>query len=356
MTHEPDQSSNTSISARKSINSLTKYLNLASAGLSELNTKRPMPTKAPPPEIIVKDGGFAIRIDEDVSKFTDPSALAKQLNAIPEKRIDLVFDGRSALDLSFLVPNGPFHDLEAMIDTELAFRSPFQREQCVWFWTAKETEALDWQVEAAIVLNTSIDWVLVAMQSGGKSINLARRDRPDGTTRIAVYPSWLLPPRKAKGKMTLGQSLRMIPSNLRLPIATFAFLLGSAVALTVVQSVRQNALSTEAAAANAEISQRVAIEAKTRALKDLRSGSEVRLATVGRLANLLPDDVWLEQISIDDERLSITGYGPSAADVTRLLATVEALSDIQYGSPVTRDNTQNIERFRIDAALTGQLR
>lgn len=356
MTHTPDQSSTNSNSARKSINALTKYLNLASAGLSELNTKRPMPTRAPPPEVIVTDGSFAIRIDEDVSKFPNPSALTEQLNALPEKRIDLVFDGRSALDLSFLVPNGPFQDLEAMIDTELAFRSPFQREQCVWFWTAQETEALDWQVEAAIVLNTSVDWVLDAMASSGKSINLARRYRPDGSTRIAVFPSWLMRPRKARGKMTIGQSLRMIPPNLRLPTATFAFLLGSAVALAVVQSVHQNELSAQAATANAEISQRAAIEAKTRALKDLRNVSEVKLATVGRLATLLPDDVWLEQISIDDDRLFITGYGPSAADVTRLLSTVETLGDIQYGSPVTRDNTQNIERFRIDATLTGQLR
>ena len=123
-------------SARKSVNTLTKYLNLASAGLSELNKQSPMPTKAPPPEIVLREGSFAIRLDDDLSEFLDPSHIVEQLAEIPEKRLDLVLDGRSALDLSFTVPNGPFNDLEAMIDTEIAFRSPFQRDQCVWFWSA----------------------------------------------------------------------------------------------------------------------------------------------------------------------------------------------------------------------------
>lgn len=320
-----------------------------------LNAPRRIPTKAPPPEIVVKESGFAIRIDEDTADFSDPTALPEQLMELPERRLDLVFQGRSALDLSFVIPNAPFTDLEAMIDTELAYRSPFQRDQCVWFWRAKETESMDWQVDAAIVLKTSVDWVLDALKDKGKSINLARREAADGTTRLAVYPSWLKPLRHTSGPRSIGQSIRQIPPSLRLPVSALAILLVSAIALTVVQSARQSDIAAQATAANAEISQRAAAEAKTRALRDRRDIGDARIALVGSLAGLLPDDVWLEQIAIDDDQLTITGYGPSAADVTRLLATLTALSDIRFGSPVTRDNTQNIERFRIDATLTGQL-
>lgn len=354
MTQTPDQSSKPS-SVRKSANTLTKFANLASAGLAMLNAPRRIPTKAPPPEIIVKEAGFAIRIDEDTTDFSDPKALPEQLKELPEKRLDLVFHGRSALDLSFIIPNGPFNDLEAMIDTELAYRSPFQRDQCVWFWRAKETESMDWQVDAAIVLNTSVDWVLDALKDNGKSINLARRHAADGTTRLAVYPSWLTPLRRTAGARSIGQSIRQIPSSLRLPVGALAILLVSTIALTVVQSARHNEIATQAASANAEISQRAATEAKTRALRDRRDTGDARIALVGSLSNLLPDDVWLEQMTIDDDQLTITGYGPSAADVTRLLTTLNALTDIRFGSPVTRDNSQNIERFRIDATLTGQL-
>lgn len=354
MTHPSDQSSKPS-SARKSANTLTKYANLASAGLAMLNAPRRPASKAPPPEIIVTETGFAIRVDHDIEEFGDPTALPEQLMQLPEKRLDLVFQGRTALDLNFTIPNGPFNDLEAMIDTELAYRSPFQRDQCVWFWSAKETESMDWQVDAAIVLKTSVDWVLDAFKDKGKTINLARREVTDGTAKLAVYPSWLTPLRRHTGVRSIGDGLRQIPPSLRLPVGAFVLFLVSAIALTVVQSSRQSDITAQATTANAEISQRAAAAAKTRALKDRRDTGEARIALVGSLANLLPDGVWLEQISIEDDRLTITGYGPSAADVTRLLATLKALTDIQFGSPVTRDNTQNIERFRIDATLTGQL-
>ncbi len=320
-----------------------------------LNAPRRIPTKAPPPEIIVRDSGFAIRVDDDIAEFNDPTALTQQLAELPEKRLDLIFQGRSALDLSFTIPNGPFNDLEAMIDTELAYRSPFQRDQCVWFWKARETESMDWQVDAAIVLNTSVDWVLDALKENRKTINLARREAVDGTTKLAVYPSWLVPLRRTADKPTVGESLRQIPPSLRLPITALVILLISTIALTVVQSARQSDISVQATAANAEISQRAAAEAKTRALRELRDIGKARLVLVGSLAGSLPDDVWLEQVSIEDDRLTLTGYGPSAADVTRILSTLEALTDIQFGSPVTRDNSQNLERFRIDATFTGQL-
>ncbi|MDX8350553.1 PilN domain-containing protein [Cognatiyoonia sp. IB215446] len=342
-------------STRKSVNTLTKYVNLASAGLSELHAQKPTLTKAPPPEIIVREHGFAIRIDDDVAVFDDPSRLMEELNEIPEKRIDLVFEGRSALDLSFVVPNGPFNDLEAMIDTEIAFKSPFQREQCIWFWTAKETADLDWQVEAAIVLNSSVDWVLEALNAHGKIINTARRPGPQDQERIAVYPSWLKPRRNARGPVTVGKSLRLIPPSLRLPSAAFGFFVMSAIALAVALSVKQSAAADDAAAANQQLAERAAAVAQTQALRDSQNVSNTRVALVGQLAMLLPDGVWLEQISIDDDRLTITGFGPSAAEVTRLLSELEVLSDIQFGSPVTRDNTQNLERFRIDATVTGTL-
>lgn len=352
MTQALERQTNAS-SARKSVNTLTKYINLASAGLAELHAQKPILTKAPPPEIIVRDGGFAIRIDDDVAEFSDPARLMEELNDIPEKRIDLVFEGRSALDLSFVVPNGPFNDLEAMIDTEIAFKSPFQQEQCIWFWTAKETADLDWQVEAAIVLNSSVGWVLEALDAHGKIINTARRPGRDGQERIAVYPSWLKPRRGARGPVTLGKSLRLIPPSLRLPFAAFGFFLMSAIALAVALSVKQSTAAAEAATANQEIARRAAAIAQTQVLRDSQNISNTRVALVGQLATLLPDGVWLEQVSIDEDRLTITGFGPSAADVTRLLSELDVLSDIQFGSPVTRDNTQNLERFRIDAMIAG---
>lgn len=339
---------------QKSVNRLTKFANLASASMAMLHEPPALPKKAPPPELFLGDSSYALRLDDDVSNFDNLSDLTYRLDQLPEKEIDIVFAGRTALDLSFQIPNGPFNDLEAMIETELEFRSPIPREQCVWFWTAKETPNGDWMVEAAIVLKGAIDWVLEAMRTTGKSINLARRHDQDGSLRLAVTPDWLDKPSRLPSSGILSRFGR-IPPTLRMPIAAFAIFAISAVSLYVVQSDRAETLAAEAEQANAALRAIAAEQAVTNGLRDRRDLSNARLAMVGSLASTLPDGVWLEQLIVDGEDVTIMGFAPSAAEVTRLLSALPSLSEIEFGSPVTRDNTQNLERFRINAILTGEL-
>lgn len=354
MTTSPDMSSNTS-TTQKSVNTFTKFMNLASASISVLNEPPRIPKKAPPPELYLGDKSCSLRLDEDVTRIANQADLIQILQELPEREIDLVFAGRTALDLSFQIPNGPFNDLQAMIETELEFRSPIQRNQSVWFWSAQETKNGDWLVEGAIVLKTSVDWILEAIKTTGKTINLARRHREDGTLRLAVEPDWMKKQSmlaKASGPFA---RLGNIPPQLRLPLAAFAIFMISVIALYVVQSVRYSAVAAEAEQANAELRQLAAAQAITSSLDERRAMGEARVATIGTLAANLPDGVWLEQLIIDDTDLTLIGFAPSAAEVTRLLATLPAVTDIEFGSPVTRDNTQNLERFRINAKLTGEL-
>ncbi len=354
MANSPEVSS-TNTAARRSVNELTKLRNLGAAALAALNEASQYRPKAPPPQIIINDTGFAVRIDDDINTYADPTELPAQLAELPERQLDIVFEGRASLDLSFVVPNGPFKDLEAMIDSELAFRSPFQRDQCRWFWVAHETEKGDWQVEAAIVLNGSIDWVLDAFAAKKKQVAMARRHEADGTVRVAVHPDWAAGKAAHPDFTKPSHIWQSIPVVLRLPLIAFMMFAVSAIAFFVVQTVQYNDADNRAFSANATISQLATSQAASRALQDRRSMGDAKLALIGTLAQLLPDGVWLEQIAIDEDRITITGYGPSAADVTRLLSTLAGLSGIEYGSPVTRDNTQNLERFRINATLTGDL-
>ncbi|MFQ1699192.1 PilN domain-containing protein [Loktanella agnita] len=354
MTKSSDASATTSATQR-SVNTLTKLRNLASAALAALDAAAQFKPKAPPPQIVINDDGFAVALDDEMTQFSDRSALAAQLAALPERRLDIVFAGRSALDLNFTVPNGPFRDVEAMIDSELAFRSPFQRDQCRWFWVAHETDNGDWQVQAAIVLNTSIDWVLDAFSAHKKQVSTARRHAADGSPRLTVHPDWATGKASHTDLSKPAHIWRTIPRVLRLPVISFMLLAVSTLVCVVAQSVRYNDAENRAVAANATISRLAASQAATRALQDTRMAGNAKLALLGNLAVLLPDGVWLEQIAIEDDRLTITGYGPSAAEVTRLLATLDGLAEIEFGSPVTRDNTQNLERFRINATLTGAL-
>lgn len=354
MTTSPDMSSNPS-TTQKSVNTMTKLVNLVSASVSMMNEPPKIPKKAPPPELYLGDRSYTLRLDEDVFGFTDKAELIARLQELPEREIDLVFAGRTALDLSFQIPNGPFNDLQAMIETELEFRSPIQREQCVWFWSAQETKKGDWLVEGAIVLKSSVDWVLEGIKNTGKSINLARRHREDGSLRVGVEPDWIKKPSilaKASGPLA---RLGKIPPALRMPLAAFAVFSVSAIALFIAQAANYSTVSDRAAQASAELRELAAAQAITQGLRDRRAFGDARVAVIGTLAATLPDGVWLEQLIIQDSDLTLIGFAPSAAEVTRLLSTLDSVTDIEFGSPVTRDNTQNLERFRINATLTGLL-
>ncbi|MEM9211777.1 MAG: hypothetical protein AAGA63_09845, partial [Pseudomonadota bacterium] len=63
---------------------------------------------------------------------------------------------------------------------------------------------------------------------------------------------------------------------------------------------------------------------------------------------------WLQQIDIDSQVMTVSGFGPSGADVTRILSGFSGLVEVGFASPLTRDNTQNIERFRIGAELRAE--
>ncbi len=354
MTPSSDLSSSQS-PAQKSVNTLTKLANLASASLAMMHEVPKLPKKAPPPELYLNDTSYALRLDGDVTVISDQAELVERLAQLPEREIDLAFLGRTALDMSFKIPNGPFSDLEAMIESELAFRSPIQRDQCVWFWSAQESPNGDWLVEGAIVLKSSIEWVLDALKSTGKSISLARRHRADGTLRLGVEPDWLKKPSLLVNAPGLFGRLTKTPPALRMPLAAFALFTVSVIALFFVQSVRYNIVAEQAAEANADLGQLAAAQAITQGLQDRRTMGDARIAVIGTLAATLPDGTWLEQILIENDDLTIIGSAPSAAEVTRLLSVLPAIMDIEFGSPVTRDNTQNIERFRINAKLTGQL-
>jgi hypothetical protein len=354
MTPSPDMPSNPS-AAQKSVNTFTKLANLASTSISMLHEPPRIPKKSPPPELFLGDTSYALRLDEDVMNFSNLGELTICLEDLPEKEIDIVFAGRTAFDLTFQVPNGPFNDLEAIIETELEFRSPIQSDQSVWFWSAKETPNGDWIVEAAIVLKGAVDWVLDAMEHTGKSINLARRHRPDGSLRVAVAPYWLDKPSRLASAGSILAHLRKIPPTLRFPIGAFTLFFASATALFFVQSIRSNSVTEQANEATAKLRELAAEQAVTRGLQERRDMGNARLTIIGTMANALPDGVWLEQMLVDGEDVTIIGFAPSAAEVTRLLAALPSLKDIEFGSPVTRDNTQNLERFRINAVLTGEI-
>jgi hypothetical protein len=277
-----------------------------------------------------------------------PPVLAGLASRADGRPVDLVFRDNSCIDISFSVPAAPLAELGRIIETEVQFRSPFAEAMSLPFWNAREQADGRWKVKAAVVLRTRVAELLADLQANRVPLGQVWREGPEAS--FAARPVW------AGGSPDLPRLrdlLTGLPAALKYTLAGSVIFLASAAALTVSLSLASGRLAAEAEQARARLSAEAQNSTSLQSLERALARSADRLAMTGRLSGLLPDGYWLDQLSIDQDTVTLTGYGPSAAEVTRLLTSLPNLSDIAFASPVTRDNSQSIERYRISAMLAG---
>jgi Tfp pilus assembly protein PilN len=93
-----------------------------------------------------------------------------------------------------------------------------------------------------------------------------------------------------------------------------------------------------------------AIETRAAVLADLRAGNWQKLRLLEQLTKLLPDGTWLQQLQISEDTVEIDGLSTRAADLVPPLENSPYFTQVEFTSPITRDN-KNREVFRIRMRL-----
>lgn len=274
-------------------------------------------------------------------------ALPVLADAARSGKVDLVLTDNACIDLTFDVPPGPLAEVSRMIDAEILYRSPFAENAALAIWEAHEAAHGGWTVTAALTLEDAVQDVVEQLAGHGLQISSIIRKTESGTLRTA--PPWTTS--KANDAPSPLAIFRSLAPALQAALAG-ATLFALSATLHWGSTVAQDwSLSDEAARAQTELRSTAAATARLRGLDASLAQSTEVLALTGTLSQALPDDVWLDQIIIDDTDVTLVGFAPSAAEVTRILTDLPSLSDIKFASPVIRDNSQSIERFRIAATL-----
>jgi hypothetical protein len=328
---------------------LVRVKNILRQGMHELARPEDAPRPRSAEAIAISDRGkFLLLAGSDQTVPFTPqilSGLADRTNSGP---VDLVFRDKSCIDIAFSVPSAPLAELRQMIETEVQFRSPFAEAVSLSFWTARELANGRWQIQAAVFLRTQVAELLADLKANGVPVGQVWRE--SATVEFSAFPVWAT---GARAEPTAWSIVKGLSRTLKLTLAGSFLLLASATALTLSLSLGAGRLSAEAEAARASLSADAQTSASVRSLEQTLDRSADRLAMTGRLTSLLPDGFWLDQLAVEQDTVTLTGFGPSAAEVTRLLSTMPELSDIIFASPVTRDNTQSLERYRISANFVG---
>lgn len=286
---------------------------------------------------------------EDERVELDEYFLLELAGTAEDGLVDLVMTNDACIDLSFEVPPGLLPELSRMIEAEILYRSPFAEGVALSIWEAHEAPGGGWKVTAAVTLEAPIMALVQMLEKHGLQVSSVIRET--GAHRLRTIPPWRQQSTvKAPSPWTTFRSLTPVLQATLAGALLFAF----AATLNWGHATwRDGALTDPAARAHADLRDTATAASRLRGLDASLSQSTEVLALTGTLSGVLPDDVWLDQIIIDGSDVTLVGFAPSAAEVTRILTEVSALTDIQFASPVIRDNTQGIERFRVAAILAG---
>jgi Tfp pilus assembly protein PilN len=92
------------------------------------------------------------------------------------------------------------------------------------------------------------------------------------------------------------------------------------------------------------------LESRAAVLENLRAGNWQKLRLLEQLTKLLPDGTWLQQLQISEDTVEIYGLSNRAADLVPPLENSPYFTQVEFTSPITRDN-KNKEVFRIRMRL-----
>ncbi|MEM9425115.1 MAG: PilN domain-containing protein [Pseudomonadota bacterium] len=287
-------------------------------------------------------------LGEDDWLEMDDASLSALKGALKGGKIDLVLSDEACIDLTFEVPPGLLPEVTRMIEAEILYRSPFAENAALAIWEAHEAPSGGWQVIAALTLEDQVKELVAALAE--YQIEIASVVRKGASGTLHKSPPWLVNcTDEAPSPLALFRSLS---PALQAALAGAVLFAASTTAHWGHATFSDWSLSDDAARAQTELRQSAAASSRLRGLDASLAMSTEVLALTGTLTELLPDGIWLDQIIIDGTEVTLVGFAPSAAEVTRLLTDLPTLNDIKFASPVIRDNSQSIERFRISATIT----
>ena len=277
------------------------------------------------------------------------NALAVLGDTVTSKSVDLLLADDACIDLEFDVPPGLLSEVRQMIDAEIVYRSPFAEGSALAVWEAFEAPSGGWDVKAALTMKEPVEALLKGLEAQGITVSSVVRETSGETLRT-------VPPWRAETKARRAAPwavFRSLSPVLQAGLAGATVFAISATLLWGQSLVRDWSLSDDAAQARVDLRANASASSRLGSLDASLAMSTEVLAVTGTMSELLPDGVWLDQLIIDGDEVTLVGFGPSAAEITRVLSSLPTLTDIRFASPVIRDNSQSIERFRIAAKLVG---
>jgi general secretion pathway protein L len=313
------------------------------------------------PEVLVSNSGFKLFRQSNVDRplsginhvgtFVTLSELCTALRKAEEVILSIPSEECFSLDLT--VPKSAIGKIDQILNLEIARVTPFTPSQVFSGWTKVSDVALSDHVcvRQFIIRKNSLGPVLESLKSNGNpAIAIIVRQTDQFAAQFALAPD---------GR---GYALDKMLSWQRYTLASFLALLMclGVLTTTVTKHFSSNFDHIQTASVDFEkdavdVRKKLEVLKATHleigALMTKKRGSPSRVATIEELSRILPDDAFVDGMSMVDDQLVVDG---TAAKPEALLSILEASSffkNVAFNAPVFQNPGESKSRFSLKFAL-----
>jgi general secretion pathway protein L len=271
------------------------------------------------------------------------------LDALPRRDIVMLRPPKGAL-LERLVelPLAAEGDLHRVIGYEMNRLTPFEPDDVFWTWALMRHDRARGrlQIRLSLVLRAGLLPLLTGLREAGRPAAAVEATAVEG-------PARLIPLQQDVDRLIRRRHLT------RLLAGTCGVLAAAAVVLPfVVQSLALSAAADHIAAAQPQVAQVQALRkriAGASAGQDAIAGESRRLGdtleVLAAVTRLLPDDTFLNDLSLRQRHLTITGQSAAAPKLIAGLASDPLFQNPAFAAPVTRNTAAGRDVFSINTGI-----
>jgi general secretion pathway protein L len=292
--------------------------------------------------------------DLPLSPETDSKrAVSDLLDGIGPRHLDVVVNipASNVLRRRVVLPIEAAENLREVLAFEMDRHTPFKAYDVAYDFRVVDTDvaARKLTVDLVVVPQSMIERAVVIARSFGLTASRIGivEDGPDHGRSFTFRPYDV-----ADGT-TARRSLVVALAVTTAVLAVIAWYLPLYFDHQVSASYEARLGETRAEALHAEELKKRLIAAVnlSRLLTDRREAVPTVTSVLAEVTDRLPDDTWVNQLQLQDGKLTLSGLSPSAAALIAKLEASPLLSDVRFGSPVTPDPDVGGERFNIVARV-----
>jgi general secretion pathway protein L len=266
----------------------------------------------------------------------------------------LRFPPAAGLQRRVLLPRAAEQDLPRVLEFEMDRLTPFTADRVLYGFRRLGTVegGRRIEIELAVVPQRAVQTALDRLQGYGltpRRVELAGpttdvpplevRGRREGTQRST-----------ARRGLAFGLGLYALAAAAALAWLGWAYLQERAEAARLATRIEAaQASNTELGALRRELAVLAAVNQRIEQEHRQRPSAAVLLEVLSRL---LPDEVWLTELDLDDRTVRIGGFAEDPAALIPLLTSSPHLTDIGFAAPSVRDPESRRVRF----AIAGEVR